>query len=122
MQTTYIIEKSAAFVTTWNPISEDWSGPYFDKYPISESKKIETENLTLQQVTDAITELLYLDDDYFIPENLSITENCVTVSITEGADSEPDPNGAYLVDYSFTIKKELSENELEALFYAQETV
>ena len=121
MKTTYIIENSVAFVNTWNPTFSDWSGPCFAKYPISENKKIETENLTLQQVTDAITELLYLDDDYLIPANLSITENSVTVSIIEGANSEPDPDGAYLVDYSFTIKKELSENELEALFNAQET-
>lgn len=108
---TYRMAAVIADVTEWNKESKDWSGRQFAKEFGGETSII-TEKLTRLQLRDAITEVLYLDDDFLTEADLFINGNIVSVAITEGGNGYPDPSGNYLVDYAFKVT-EISEVDLQ---------
>lgn len=112
---TYKLTAEIAEITEWNNDSEDWTGAQTAKFLYRDAKLIITDKLTRLQLRDAITETLYLDDDFLTEAELFIYSDIVRVSITENAEGLPDPNGNFLVDYNFTVTEVKAVNLQEVL-------
>ncbi len=111
---TYTITAEIATATSWNVESQDWSGVQYVK-EFDGEKTIITGKLTRLQLRDAITELLYLDDDFFAEADLFINGNIVSVGIIEAGNGYPDPTGNYLADYAFSVVEVTDIDLQEAL-------
>lgn len=93
----FIIKGMDAHVTTYNRTYGDWSGDEFSKdNPYSD----QLSELTKESLTESLSNMLGLDIDF---KHIYTQDDIVSVSILEDADSCPDKDGLYLVDYFFAV-------------------